>query len=111
MVDREQGIAFYARIDAHDTLLRLILFLYQQQEPQFAEFVRKVLDTGLGTLAAQSYANPDPLAVEIPAKMRETIREMLANAENAATELRRIAASVRKPPSVRRRIFNWFQRG
>jgi hypothetical protein len=36
----EQGVAFYAKINAHDTLIRLLVFEAQRRDPQFAERCR-----------------------------------------------------------------------
>jgi hypothetical protein len=51
---REQGEAFYSKIDAHETLLRLLVFECQRRDPQFAERSRKALDTALGALSAEN---------------------------------------------------------
>jgi hypothetical protein len=107
----EQGVAFYAKIDAHDTLIRLLVFEAQRRDPQFAERCRNGLDIALGRLRADSYPSElNPLAGAITAKTRTIIREILDVAENADAELKRTLASV-KPLTVRRRILNWFERG
>ncbi len=111
MANREQGIAFYGKINAHDILVRMLAFECQRRDPQFAERCRNELDTALGKLTAQSYPSElDPLAVEITAKTRTIIREILDVAENADAELRKAIASI-KPLTLRRRILNWFERG
>jgi hypothetical protein len=111
MDDRQQGVAFYGKIDAHDILVRLLAFECQRHDPQFAERCRKALDTALGKLRAENYPNDlDPLAVEITGKTRTIIREILDVAENADAEMRKALASV-KPLTLRRRILNWFERG
>jgi hypothetical protein len=111
MDSKEQGVAFYAKINAHDTLVRLLVFEAQQRDPTFAERCRNGLDTGLGMLLARDYPNePEPLAVEIQAKSRTIIRDILETAENEAAKLKEALASV-KPLTRRRRILNWFERG
>jgi hypothetical protein len=51
----EQGVAFYAKINAHDTLVRLLVFEAQRRDPQFAERCRNGLDRALGMLLAEDY--------------------------------------------------------
>jgi hypothetical protein len=107
----EQGVAFYAKINAHDTLVRLLVFEAQRKDAQFAERCRNGLDRALGMLRADDYpSESDPLAVAIKAKSRTIVREILEAAENADAEMRMVLASVR-PPTLRRRILNWFERG
>jgi len=107
----EQGVVFYAKINAHDILVRMLVVECQRRDPQFAERCRNALDIALGKLRAENYPSDlDPLAVEITAKTRTIIREILDVAENADAEMRRVLASI-KPVTLRRRILNWFERG
>ncbi len=65
MDNKEQAEAFYARIYAHDMLLRMLVVDCQLRDPQFAERSRKALDIALGKLTAENH----PLPVEMNAKM------------------------------------------
>ena len=110
---KQKDIAgFYGKVNAHDILLRIIVWELQRRDPQFVERTRKALDIGLGKVRSESPGDPDPFALEINVKMRETIREMLEVAENADAEMRKAVALVTgKPRTLRRRFLNWLERG
>jgi hypothetical protein len=97
----EQGVAFYAKIDAQEALLRMLAFEFQRKDPQFAERARKGLDSGLGMLVGE-HAEDDPdtaeIRREIRTKMRERLVEFFALIEEKAAEVERAIAAV-KPPS------------
>jgi hypothetical protein len=111
---REPGVAFYAKIDAHEVLLRMLVFEQQRRDPQFAERGRKILDWALGVLAAEEAGDLDPFWIEIRdeirTKMRERVKDLFDLSEEKAAELERAIAIV-KPLTWRRRILNWFERG
>jgi hypothetical protein len=113
MDSREPGVAFYAKIDAHEVLTRLLVFEFQRKDPQFAERSRKALDGALGVLAADG-DDLDPFWAEIKdeirTKMRERVRQLFDLSEEKAAEVERAIAMV-KPLTWRRRILNWFERG
>jgi hypothetical protein len=54
MDSTEQVIGFRAKVDAHDSLLRLLVFWCQLRDPQFAQLIRDSLDQGLGRLIAEN---------------------------------------------------------
>jgi hypothetical protein len=115
MDSREPGVAFYAKIDAHEVLTRILVFEFQRRDPQFAERGRRALDWALGVLAAEDLGDDrDPFWAEIRdqirTKMRERVKELFDASEEKAAELERAIAMV-KPLTWRRRILNWFERG
>jgi hypothetical protein len=113
MDSREPGVAFYAKIDAQEALLRMLAFEFQRKDPQFAERARNGLDWGLGLLVGE-HPEDDPdtaeIRLEIRTKMRERLIEFFELIEEKAAEVEKVIAAV-KPPSWRRRILNWFERG
>jgi hypothetical protein len=114
MDSRQKDIAgFYGKLKAHDLLLRHIAWECQRRDPQFAERLRKALDTALGALRAETYPSDlDPFALEIDVKMRETVREILETIETATADVQKgLAAANVKPQTLRRRFLNWLERG
>jgi hypothetical protein len=114
----EQGVTFYAKINAHDLLVRLLVFECQRRDPQFAERCRQQLDRALGMMLSElPIEGPVSLEIreQIKVKERETIREILEVAEKATADLERGSAQLREagllPLTWRRRILNWFERG
>ena len=108
----EQGVAFYAKFNAHDILVRMLVAECQRRDPQFAERCRNAVDMALGRLRAENYPDDlNPLAVAITAKTRTIIREILDVAESSDAEMRRALASINQPLTLRRRVLNWFERG
>jgi hypothetical protein len=105
----EPAQAFYAKIDAHDTLLRLLVFEFQRRDPTFAGRLRKALDAALGMLAAQNF-DSHPIMVDRRAKTREMVREILTTAEAAGAKLDKDLVSIRPTP-LRHRFLNWLERG
>jgi hypothetical protein len=114
MDSREKDIAgFYGKIKAHDILLRHIAWECQRRDPQFAERLRKALDMALGAVRAETYPSDlNPYALEIDAKMREVIREILDTLDKATADQEKfLAAANLKPRTLRRRFLNWLERG
>jgi hypothetical protein len=87
----------------------MLAFEFQRKDPQFAERARRGLDWGLGMLVGE-HPEDDPETAEIRTKMRERLVEFFALIEAKTAEVERTIAAV-KPPSWRRRIFSWFERG
>ena len=113
MDSREAGVDFYAKIDAHEVLTRLLVFELQRKDPQFAERSRKALDTALGLLIKEHPEDAPETAeirTQIKTKIRERVREIFDMSEEKAAEVERAIAMV-KPLTWRRRILNWFERG
>jgi hypothetical protein len=113
MDSREHGVAFYAKIDAHEVLLRLLVFELQRRDPQFAQRSRKAVDWVLGVLIDE-HPEDDPDTAEIRSqirtKMRERLKEMFETTEEKVAESEKAIASL-KSLTLRRRILNWFERG
>jgi hypothetical protein len=113
MDTREARVDFYAKIDAHEVLTRMLVFELQRKDPQFAERSRKALDTALGLLIdehPEDAPETAELRIQIKARMRERVKEAFDISEEQAAEVERVTAMV-KPLTWRRRILNWFERG
>jgi hypothetical protein len=111
---RQKDIAgFYGKVNAHDMLLRIIVWELQRRDPQFSERTRKGLDIGLGKARAESYPSElNPFALEIDFRMRQTFREILDVAEKTDAELKKaLTQYLGKPRTLRRRFLNWLERG
>ena len=105
MDSTEQVIAFRAKVDAHDSLLRLLVFWCQLRDPQFAKLIRDSLDQGLGRLIAENDPSElDPTRLAIREKMRMIIREILEFAENEAAMARNALAKARSRGRCSRKI-------
>ena len=102
----EQLDPFRVKAVATEFLLSAIIIRLMQLDPGFTQRARQWFDHTFGMWSASEHAVArDPRTIS---RLREEYLRQLTMAENYLAIARE--ASV-KPKSIRRRIFEWFERG
>jgi hypothetical protein len=94
---------------ANDFLLRAALIRLMLFDPGFAEGARHWFDSLFGQFSATDLAraaNPQFIIT-----LREEYLHLLERAERFAANAPKAAPAPARPKSIRRRIFEWFERG
>ena len=98
---------FILRLVANEFLLRTALIRLMLLDPGFAKDARQWIDTLFGQLSASEYADKaNPQAIT---QLREEYLRLLERAERFA--LSATASGPARPKTIRRRIFEWLERG
>jgi hypothetical protein len=92
---------------ANEFLLRAALIRLMLLDPGFANGARQWLDTIFGQLSTSELA--DKTNPQVMSALREMYLRHLARAEEFALSVPK-AAPPSSPKSIRRRIFEWFER-
>jgi hypothetical protein len=90
---------------AHDYLLRAVVIRLTLLDPGFSRDARQWFDTLVGAFSASEHASD--YSPEVIRTMREEYLRLLARVDEQVA----IATAAPKPKSIRRRIFEWFERG
>jgi len=100
---------FRIKTMANIYLLRAVTIRLMLMDPEFAKDARQWLDTLFGAISVSEHTAAREVArgTQFISALREEYMRVLALNEEQA----RIATSVAKPKSLRRRIFDWLERG
>jgi hypothetical protein len=101
----DDQMMFRIRVMASAFVLRAVTVRMMLLDPGFAQDARQWFDTIFGAFSASEHAHAS--SHEIVSVLREEYLRVLALNEEQA----RKATSVPKTKSIRRRIFEWFERG
>src|SRR5947199_7434119 len=93
------------RLGANEFLLRAVTIRVMLLDPGFANDARQWLDHQFGQVSASEHA--DAVDPQTMSAIREYYLRLMERAEDFVLR----ATASPKPKSIRRRIFEWFERG